>query len=368
MTHYHDVTLTEIDHICNKLFPHIHSKDDMQQLKKCILHRNFRKESYDCPTSSWCIDIDRRKSMYKEQRHRISEYTFMHLKDDEWEDSCTFTSMHTMFAFCSLIIGIANGNDKSGAQKLFENMRLCIVCEEEAQNAVSILLNALSLYIRYLRVQDVVYTHLKNVDNDSLYLHKLANDIIGKLEDDQFLHLLVLPPINKIMVPGINKHVSDRLSYTALTGINKNMSCPPMTVPPCFTGVISTITVESTLNNLVIMSAKMAVHKYCHDSDTECVFPSNCICGHNIEYEDDVIHSHYTNDEEYSYEGNSNYQTAYFQNVGKPMPRSKFMNEINSNCLGCKVVAKIITSKKPKAKRSHEISDDILYRVKHTKV
>ena len=366
MTHYHDVTLTDIDSICEKLFPHIHSKDDMQQLKDCLLHRNFKKESYDCPTSSWCIDIERRKSMYKEQRCN----TCMQLTDNDWDDSCTFTSIHTMFAFCSLIIGITNGNDKNVAQKLFENMRLCIVCEGDAKKTVSILLNALSLYTRYLQVQNVVYTHLKHIDNDSLYLHKLANDIIGELEDDQFLHLLVLPPVNKMMVPGIDKHVSDRLSYTALTGINKSMSFPPMTIPPCFTGVISTITVESTLPghsvseyNPVIMSAKMEVQKYCHDI--------GCVCGHNIEYEEDVIHSHYMNedeDEEYSCEGNSSYQTAYFQNIGKHMPRSKFMNEINSDCLGCKVVARIIASKRSKTKRLHEISDDILYQVKHTRV
>ena len=357
MTHYHDVTLTEIDTICNKLFPHIHNKDDMQQLENCLLHRNFKKESYDCPTSSWCIDIERRKSMYKEQRRN----TVIPLKNTEWEDSCTFTSIHTMFAFCSLIIGINNGNDKNNVQKIFEDMKLCIVCEDEAKNAVSILLNALSLYTECFQVQDVVYTHLKHVDSDSLYLHKLANDIIGDLENDQFLHLLVLPPINKMMVPGINKHVSDRLSYTALIGINNSMSYPPMTIPPCFTGVISTITIESTLNNSTVMSAKIEVQKYCHDI--------GCICGHNVEYEDDVIHSHYMNeDEEYSCEGNSSYQTAYFQNVGKPMPRSKFMNEIDSDCLGCRVVAKIIKGKNPKTKRLHEMPDDILYRVKHTRV
>ena len=365
MTHYHDVTLTEIDTICNKLFPHIHSEDDMQQLKNCLLHRNFKKESYDCPTSSWCIDIERRKSMYKEQRRN----TVIPLKDTEWEDSCTFTSIHTMFAFCSLIIGINNGNDKNNVQKIFENMKLCIVCEEEAKNAVSILLNALSLYTECFQVQDVVYTHLKHVDSDSLYLHKLANDIIGELEDDQLLHLLVLPPINKMMVPGINKHVSDRLSYTALTAINKSMSFPPMTIPPCFTGVISTIRIESTLDNSTLMSARMEVQKYCHGSENNIKCSSGCVCGHNIEYEDDVIHSHYLNDEEYSCEGNSSYQAPYFQNVGKPMPRSKFMNEVNPDCLGCRVVARVYTSKKPKAKRLQSELDDTLYNsIKHTKI
>jgi len=134
-----------------------------------------------------------------------------------------------MFAFCSLIIGIDNGNDdseKNTSQKLFENMTLCIVCEEEAKHAVSVLLNALSLFTEYFKVQDVVYTHLKHLDSDSLYLHKLANDIMGELEQDQYLHLLVLMPINKLMVPGIDKDVSSKLSYTALTGINNSMSFP----------------------------------------------------------------------------------------------------------------------------------------------
>ena len=329
--------------------------------------------------------------MYKEQNCN----TFIQLEDDEWEDSCTFTSIHTMFAFCSLIIGITLGStsseygndnsEKNKSQKVFENMKLCIVCEEEAKNAVSILLNALSLYISTervsLRVQDVVYTHLKHLDSDSLYLHKLANDIIGDLEQNQHLHLLVLLPINKMMVPGIDKDVSSRLSYTALTGINNSMSCPPMTIPPCFTGVISTITVESTLDTSTLMSAKMEVQKYCHGSDNsytlskpafwrECMSecPSRCICGHNIEYEDDVIHSHYET-EEYSYDGNSSYHAAYFQNVGKPMPRCKFMNEVSNDCLGCRIVARVYTSKRPTAKRSHLESDDTLYhRIKYTKI
>ena len=47
-----------------------------------------------------------------------------------------------------------------------------------------------------------------------------------------------------------------------------------------------------------------------------------CICGTNMEYEDDVIHSHYREDQEEYDEGNA-YYAPYFQNIGKPMPRSK---------------------------------------------
>ena len=48
----------------------------------------------------------------------------------------------------------------------------------------------------------------------------------------------------------------------------------------------------------------------------------------------------------------------YFQNIGKPMPRFKFVNDAVENCLGCRVVARIIIDKRQKPKRSHENLDD----------
>ena len=47
MTHYHDITLTEIDYIFNKLFA---QDDARQQLRQCIIHKNFKKSTYDFNT------------------------------------------------------------------------------------------------------------------------------------------------------------------------------------------------------------------------------------------------------------------------------------------------------------------------------
>ena len=61
MTHYHDITLNEINYICNKLFAHDDqskikqysvSEYARQQIMQCIVHKNFKKSTYDFSTGS----------------------------------------------------------------------------------------------------------------------------------------------------------------------------------------------------------------------------------------------------------------------------------------------------------------------------
>ena len=82
-----------------------------------------------------------------------------------------------------------------------------------------------------------------------------------------------------------------------------------------------------------------------------------CVCGTNMEYEEDVIHSHYRVDQE-EYDEDDTYYAPYFQVIGKPMPRSKFLNDATEDCLGCRVVARIIIDKRQKPKRSYEYKDE----------
>lgn len=52
MTHCHDVTLTEIDYICNKLFSNNDQSDTYIKLRGCIIHKNYKRNTYDFNTGS----------------------------------------------------------------------------------------------------------------------------------------------------------------------------------------------------------------------------------------------------------------------------------------------------------------------------
>ena len=76
------------------------------------------------------------------------------------------------------------------------------------------------------------------------------------------------------------------MSYTFLTGIvsanDDEIIFPPVTLPPCFTGVIATIVIKTTLvqhdtlGHRVSEYMLMKVSKYGSDG---------CVCGTNMEYE-----------------------------------------------------------------------------------
>ena len=355
MTHYHDVTLTEIDYICNTLFLNNDqplgqfSKNAglenvyeyaLQQLRQCIIHKNFKKSTYDFNTGSCSSNIGHDKLLHTNQR--INSNNLIRISDDEWEQSCTYTSIHTMFAFLSMVMHTEETDECP-----FSYMELCIVCEKEAKNAVFSLLDQLKIYFA-----KITYIDQEELEKDSLYLHRFVSEYDS--EDALHLHLLILSPIDKNMVPNINKE-NKSMSYTFLTGIvsaaDGEVIFPPLTFPPCFTGVIATIVIRTTLVcNTKNMRAQ--VSKYGSDG---------CVCGTNIEYEEDVIHSHYREDLQEEYNEDNTYYAPYFQIVGKPMPRSKFVNDAVEDCLGCRVVARIIIDKRQKPKRSHEnldVNDD----------
>ena len=337
MTHYHDVTLTEIDYICNKLFAQNDQSDatrtcPSQQLRQCMIHKNFKKSTYDFNICSCSSNIEHDKLLHTKQRKDGNN--LIRISDEEWKHSCTYTSIHTMFAFLSMVMHTEETDTCP-----FSNMELCIVCEKEAKDAVFAMLNQLEIYFA-----KITYMNQEELEKDSLYLHRF----VGEYDNGDglhHLHLLVLSPIDKNMIPNISKENST-MSYTFLTGIvsatNGETIFPPVTLPPCFTGVIATIIINTTLVNDT-KGMLMRVSKY--ESD-------GCICGTNMEYEDDVIHSHYRMDQE-EYDEDNTYYAPYFQTIGKPMPRSKFLNDATEDCLGCRVVARIIIDKRQKPKRSH---------------
>jgi len=347
MTHYHDVTLTEIDYICNKLF----TQDNLhQQLIQCIIHKNYKKSTYDFDTGSCSINIEHDKLLHTKQRNNNN---LIRISNEEWEQSCTYTSIHTMFAFLSMVIHTEETDTCP-----FSNMELCIVCEKEAKNTVFAMINKLEIYFA-----KITYIDQKELENDSLYLHRFVSEYDSYsdtpccISSTLHLHLLVLSPIDKNMIPNINKE-NKSMSYTFLTGLvsatNSETIFPPLTLPPCFTGVIATIVIKTTLvydtKNMLIKVSKYGSNE--------------CICGTNMEYEEDVIHSHYRVDEEY--DEDDTYYAPYFQNIGKPMPRSKFLNNAIEDCLGCRVVARIIIDKRQKPKRSHENEgeyDDVIHKL-----
>ena len=357
MTHYHDVTLTEIDFICNTLF----SKNDRhdatrtcpsQQLTQCIIHKNFKKSTHDFNTGSCSGNIEHDKLLHTKQR--MNGNNLICISDDEWEHSCTYTSIHTMFAFLSMVIHIEETEDCP-----FSYMELCIVCEKEAKDAVFAMLNQLEIYTRTRPSAKITYIDQEELEKDSLYLHRF----VGEYDNGDglhHLHFLVLSPIDKNMIPNISKE-NTSMSYTFLTGIvsatDGEVIFPPVTLPPCFTGVVATTVINTTL----VYDTKdmlMKVSKYGSDG---------CICGTNMEYEDDVIHIHYREDQE-EYDEDNTYYAPYFQTIGKPMPRSKFVNDAVEDCLGCRVVARIIIDKRQKPKRgfSHEDvdeEDDVIHKL-----
>ena len=342
MTHYHDVTLTEIDYICNKLFT---QPNTCQQLRQCILHKNFKKSTYDFSTGSCSSNIEHDKMLHTNQRKNRNDLISM--SNEEWEQSCTYTSIHTMFAFLSMVIHTEEKEDCP-----LGHMELCIMCEKKAKNAVSamLMLNQLEIYFA-----KITYIDQEELEKDSLYLYRFVGEYDN--DDGLHLHLLVLSPIDKNMIPNINKE-NTTMSYTFLTGIvsatDSEIIFPPVTLPPCFTGVIATIVIKTTLVHDT-KGMLMKVSKYGGDG---------CVCGTNMEYEEDVIHSHYRIDqEEYDEDdtlGHGVYEYApYFQVIGKPMPRSKFLNDAIEDCLGCRVVARIIIDKRQKPKRSYDEGNDV---------
>ena len=353
MTHYHDITLTEIDYICNTLFLNNDQPDatrtcPSQQLRQCIIHKNFKKSTYDFSTGSCSSNIEHDKLLHTNQRTNCNN--LVRISSDEWEQSCTYTSIHTMFAFLSMVMHTEETNDCP-----FSYMELCIVCEKEAKHAVFAMLNQLEIYTRTRPSAKITYIDQEELEKDSLYLHRFVSEYDS--EDALHLHLLVLSPIDKNMVPNINKE-NKSMSYTFLTGIvsatDGEVIFPPVTLPPCFTGVIATIVINTTLVHDT-KDMLMKVSKYGSDG---------CICGTNMEYEDDVIHSHYREDQEEYDEGNT-YYAPYFQTIGKPMPRSKFLNDATEDCLGCRVVARIIIDKRQKPKRSYgdDVEDDVIHKL-----
>ena len=355
MTHYHDVTLTEIDYICNKLFAQNDQSDatrtcPSQQLRQCMIHKNFKKSTYDFNTCSCSSNIEHDKLLHTKQRKDGNN--LIRISDEEWKHSCTYTSIHTMFAFLSMVMHTEETDTCP-----FSNMELCIVCEKEAKDAVFAMLNQLEIYFA-----KITYIDQEELEKDLLYLHRFVSEY-DNYSDTAFpsglhLHLLVFSPIDKNMVPNINKE-NKSMSYTFLTGIvsatNGETIFPPVTLPPCFTGVIATIIVNTTLIKDT-KSMLMKVSKYGSDG---------CICGTNMEYEEDVIHSHYREDQE-EYDEDNTYYAPYFQTIGKPMPRSKFVNDPIEDCLGCRVVARIIIDKRQKPKRSHDdegVDDDVIHKL-----
>lgn len=332
MTHYHDVTLTEIDFICNKLFPKNDQSDARQQLRQCIIHKNFKRSTYDFNTGSCSGNIEHDKLLHTNQRKDGNN--LIRISDGEWGHSCTYTSIHTMFAFLSMVIHTEETDNCP-----FSNMELCIVCEKEAKNAAFAMLNLLEIYFA-----KITYIDQEELEKDSLYLHRFVSEYDNN--DGLHLHLLVLSPIDKNMVPNINKE-NKSMSYTFLTGIvsatDGETIFPPVTLPPCFTGVIATIVIKTTLvhdtKDMLIRVSKYG--------------GNGCVCGNNMEYEEDVIHSHYRMDQE-EYDEDDTYYAPYFQTIGKPMPRSKFVNDAIEDCLGCRVVSRIIIDKRQKPKRSYE--------------
>ena len=363
MTHYHDVTLTEIDYICNKLFAQNDQSDatrtcSSQQLRQCMIHKNFKKSTYDFNTCSCSSNIEHDKLLHTKQRKDGNN--LIRISDEEWKHSCTYTSIHTMFAFLSMVMHTEETDECP-----FSNMELCIVCEKEAKDAVFAMLNQLEIYFA-----KITYIDKEELEKDSLYLHRFVSEYDNS--EGLHLHLLVLSPIDKNMVPNINKE-NKSMSYTFLTGIasatDGEAMFPPVTLPPCFTGVIANIIVNTTLIKDTLFSQTqvgrihrmseymlMKVSKYGTDG---------CICGTNMEYEEDVIHSHYRMDQE-EYDEDNTYYAPYFQNIGKPMPRSKFVNDAVEDCLGCRVVARVIIDKRQKPKRSHNddyVDDDVIHKL-----
>ena len=340
MTHYHDITLTEIDYICNKLFT---QHDTCQQLRQCMIQKNFKKNTYDFNTGSCSSNIEHDKILHTNQRKNRNNLISMSY--EEWEQSCTYTSIHTMFAFLSMVI-----HTEETDMCPFSNMELCIVCEKEAIDAVFAMLNQLKIYFA-----KITYIDQEELEKDSLYLHRFVSDYNNN--DGLHLHLLVLSPIDNNMIPNISKE-NKSMSYTFLTGIvsatDSEIIFPPVTHPPCFTGVIATIVIKTTLVHDT-KDMLMKVSKYGGDG---------CVCGTNMEYEDDVIHSHYRVDQE-EYDEDDAYYALYFQTIGKPMPRSKFVNDAIEDCLGCRVVARIIIDKRQKPKRSHDedVDEDVIHKL-----
>jgi hypothetical protein len=113
MTHYHDITLNEIDYICNKLFAHddqskikqhsvLFSEYAREQLRQCIIHKNFKKSTYDFNTGSCSSNIEHDKLLHTNQRKNSNN--LIRISNEEWEQSCTYTSIHTMFAFLSMVM------------------------------------------------------------------------------------------------------------------------------------------------------------------------------------------------------------------------------------------------------------------------
>ena len=342
MTHYHDITLTEIDYICNKLFAPQNNTTITNQIQQCMIHKNLLghvrvKNTYDFTAGSCSTNIEHDKLLHTNQRKDCN--SFISISDEEWKQSCTYTSIHTMFAFLSMVIHTEETDTCP-----FSNMELCIVCEKGAKNAVFAMLNQLEIYFA-----KITYINQEELEKDSLYLHRFVSKYDN--DDGLHLHLLVLSPIDKNMIPNISKE-NTTMSYTFLTGIvsatDSEIIFPPVTLPPCFTGVIATIVINTTLVHDT-KNMLMKVSKYGGDG---------CICGTNMEYEEDVIHSHYRMDQE-EYDENNTYYAPYFQTIGKPMPRSKFVNDAIEDCLGCRVVARIIIDKRQKPKRSYDKGDDV---------
>jgi hypothetical protein len=205
------------------------------------------------------------------------------------------------------------------------------------------------------------------------------------LPEKHYLHLLVMCPTDtSTMIPKSVRHedtvhVHVQYSYTMLTAVSEPPYKPeqrmhaPMTLPPCFTGVIITIVAESTFGNSLHFKPLTKVMKYNN--------PDNCICGTNNEYESYIIHTHYDIDTnvsdgsnvESSVESDSelssgeNNNVAYFELKGtNKQSRSKYMNETRDDCLGCKVVARVTQMHSSHRKRTlesethiHDISSNI---------
>ena len=311
-----------------------------------MIHKNFDKSTYDFTAGSCSSNIEHDKLLHTNQRKNTN--SLIRISDEEWEQSCTYTSIHTMFAFLSMVIHTEETDNCP-----FSNMELCIVCEKEAKDAVFAMLNQLEIYFA-----KITYIDQKELEKDSLYLHRFVSEYDSEANtsyhSQSHLHLLVLSPIDKNMIPNISKE-NTKMSYTFLTGIvsatDGEIIFPPVTLPPCFTGVIATIVINTTLVHDT-KNMLMKVSKYGIDG---------CICGTNMEYEEDVIHSHYRMDHE-EYDEDNTYYAPYFQTIGKPMPRSKFINDAIEDCLGCRVVARIIIDKRQKLKRgfSDDGEDDVI--------
>jgi len=365
------------------------------------------------------------------------------IDEERWEQSWTKTSMHMTFVFCSLVMAILEActiHNCNIIKDYFEKMQLHVVCENDIKNVVNILLDALSQHIVdslsnydgiYCDVQEEEDYPLKNtffinsehLEDNPLYLHKYIRTKLDENTDMNIhmnIHLLVMCPTNVSTMVPMSKDFN--IDYTVLTcmydGSEDEQIFPPMTLPPCFTGVVITLEAESTLNiNYSIPKVEieplMKVKKYGE---------IDCICGTNTEYENDVIHSHYiidTDENDDIDEEQSFYRTKYFCDVilqsssisiDRPLcagsddvamseqeqtdsfsknqqkneddatmhvrpkkkllfgARSKYMNDVHEDCLGCRIVVRLIRKtilydKKRKSKNMEELDTHLVQKM-----